>query len=210
MSKQSRNYYQSNNRSTQHPDQGDLRIIAGMWRSRKLTFPAIQGLRPTPSRIRETLFNWLAPDLPGSHCLDLFAGSGALGFEALSRGADRVTMIEKNREITGALQRNKRLLGADGLSILNQDTMEGIVKLDPINSFDILFCDPPFNQHLMEPLIQAMENSTVLSENAKLYIETEKSLTNLEFPANWSLLKEKTAGDVRYRLLEVSERLLTP
>ncbi len=208
MSKQSRKYYQTNNRSTQHPDQGELRIIGGKWRSRKLTFPAIQGLRPTPSRIRETLFNWLAADLPGSHCLDLFAGSGALGFEALSRGADRVTMIEKNRDITNALQQNKRVLDANGLSILNQDAMGGIAKLDPMNTFDILFCDPPFNQHLMEPLIQAIENSTVLSEAAKLYIETEKSLTSLEFPANWSLLKEKTAGDVRYRLLEVGKRPL--
>ena len=148
------------------------------------------------------------PDLPGSHCLDLFAGSGALGFEALSRGADRVTMIEKNRDISNALQQNKKLLGADGLSILNQDTLEAIAKLDPDDTFDIVFCDPPFNQELMEPLIQAINNSTLLSENAKLYIETEKSLTQLQMPANWSLLKEKTAGDVRYRLIGVGERSL--
>lgn len=182
---------------------GELRIIGGKWRSRKLTFPAIAGLRPTPARIRETLFNWLMPDLPGSHCLDLFAGSGALGFEALSRGADRVIMIEKNRGISIALQQNKQLLGAESLTILNSNALQGIAELAPDDSFDILFCDPPFNQELMEPLIQAINNSTLLCENAKLYIETEKSLTQLQLPANWSLLKEKTAGDVRYRLIGV-------
>jgi len=208
MSKQSRKKIQSGQNSTLKSGNGELRIIGGSWRSRKLAFPAIAGLRPTPSRIRETLFNWLMPDLPGSHCLDLFAGSGALGFEAISRGADRVTMVEKNRDISIALQQNKKLLGADGLSILNQDTLEAIAKLDPDDTFDIVFCDPPFNQELMEPLIQAINNSTLLSENAKLYIETEKSLTQLQIPTNWSLLKEKTAGDVRYRLIGVGEHSL--
>jgi len=206
MSKQSGKKYQSGNSISSRTNSGELRIIAGKWRSRKLSFPAADGLRPTPARIRETLFNWLTPDLPGSHCLDLFAGSGALGFEALSRGADSITMIEQNSQITRQLQNNKQLLDAQNLQILNQDAM----NLSTIKgAFDIIFCDPPFNKNFIQPLISAIHNSSLLRENAKLYIETEKNLASLELPESWTLLKEKTAGDVRYRLIDVGERLLT-
>lgn len=182
---------------------GELRIIAGRWRSRKLTFPAIAGLRPSPSRVRETLFSWLTPMLTNSHCLDLFAGSGALGFEALSRGANAVTMVEQNKHICHQLLKNKDILNAKQLSILNQDGC----NLSLIEGhFDIVFCDPPFNQGFIQPLIDGLEQSDLLNSSAMLYLETEKSLLNIDLPDKWTLLKEKVTGDVRYRLIEVGER----
>ena len=181
---------------------GELKIIGGKWRSRKLTFPAIAGLRPSPSRIRETLFSWLTPVLSNSRCLDLFAGSGALGFEALSRGAESVIMIEQSREIVQHLKSNQKRLDADQLQILNQDAR---LLSEIEGSFDIVFCDPPFNQGLVQPLIENLHQSGLLKHSARLYVETEKNLTSLILPENWSLLKEKVAGDVRYRLIEVSK-----
>jgi len=179
MSKQPRKKNRYGNNSDVANHSGELRIIAGTWRSRKLSFPAVDGLRPTPGRIRETLFNWLTSDIAGSHCLDLFAGSGALGFEALSRGANTVTMIDQNPQITRQLQNNKKLLGAKALQILNQDA----TNLSAIKGhFDILFCDPPFNQGIVQPLIDKLQHCELLNDHAKLYIETEKSLTSLELP----------------------------
>jgi len=183
--------------------QGELRIIAGKWRSRKLCFPTIEGLRPSPSRIRETLFSWLIPVLPGSHCLDLFAGSGALGFEALSRGAKSVTMVEQNQQVIRQLLQNKQLLDANDLQIIKMDAQ----TLSAINgSYDIVFCDPPFNQGFVQPLIDNLHQSGLLKPSAKVYIETEKKLISLILPSGWTQLKEKIAGDVRYRLIEVGER----
>ncbi|MCP3673115.1 MAG: 16S rRNA (guanine(966)-N(2))-methyltransferase RsmD [Gammaproteobacteria bacterium] len=184
-------------------EQGELKIIGGQWRSRKISFPAVHGLRPSPSRIRETLFSWLIPTLPASNCLDLFAGSGALGFEALSRGANRVTMVEQNQLVVRQLLTNKELLNADGLNVLKMDA-RSLSKID--GCFDIVFCDPPFNQGIAQPLIEDLHKSKLLKPSARLYLETEKNLTTLSLPNNWTLLKEKTAGDVRYRLIDVGER----
>ena len=162
-----------------HHHMGELRLIAGKWRSRKISFPSVAGLRPSPSRIRETLFSWLNNDLPGSRCLDLFAGSGALGFEALSRGAESVTMVELNRQVIAALKQNRDLLNADNLQLLNRDASD-INSID--GSFDIVFCDPPFNQQFIQPLINELQKSTLLTNTAKVYIETEKNLTDLNLP----------------------------
>ncbi len=202
MSTQSGKKYRSTTKPLDSSSLGELRIIGGKWRSRKLTFPAVQGLRPSPSRIRETLFSWLMPILPGSDCLDLFAGSGALGFEALSRGAKTVLMVELNKLVVDQLLNNQSLLQAEGLTVVTGDartlsTLEG--------SFDIVFCDPPFNQGLVQPLLDNLHHSGLLKSSARLYIETEKTLTSLNLPANWTLLKEKVAGDVRYRLIDVGE-----
>ena len=190
-------------RDSQAPDsqsQGELRIIGGKWRSRKLAFPAVEGLRPSPSRVRETLFNWLTPILPGSHCLDLFAGSGALGFEALSRGASSVTMVEQNKQVVSQLIKNKDLLNAEDLTILKQDACD-LSSFD--EQFDIVFCDPPFNASFIQPLSIDLHEKKLLKTNAKVYIETEKKLTQITIPASWLLLKEKVAGDVRSRLFEI-------
>ena len=183
--------------------QGELKIIGGLWRSRKIMFPAVQGLRPSPSRIRETLFSWLTPILPASNCLDLFAGSGALGFEALSRGANSVTMVEQNQLVVKQLLTNKQLLNAENLSVLKMDA-RSLSAVD--GCFDIVFCDPPFNQGFVQPLIEDLHQSKLLKSSARLYLETEKNLTTLSFPDEWTLLKEKVAGDVRYRLIDVGER----
>ncbi len=202
MSRQSGKKYRSSNKSKASGNTGQLRIIAGKWRSRKIFFSDVAGLRPTPARIRETLFNWLTPVLPASHCLDLFAGSGALGFEALSRGAEFVTLLDQNPQIIMQLQDNKKLLVAENLQILNQDAMD----LSAIRGrFDIVFCDPPFNLGLIQPLINKLHECNLLSDSAKLYMETEKNLTSLHFPEGWQLLKEKVAGDVRYRLISISK-----
>jgi len=203
MSRQSRKKYHSPKGSNRDIEQGELKIIGGLWRSRKIMFPVVQGLRPSPSRIRETLFSWLAPILPASNCLDLFAGSGALGFEALSRGAKTVTMVEQNQLVVKQLLTNKELLNAYGLDILKMDAS----SLSAVNGcFDIVFCDPPFNQGFVQPLIEDLHQSKLLKPSARLYLETEKNLTTLSLPDEWTLIKEKVAGDVRYRLIDVGER----
>lgn len=203
MSRQFRKKSTTNKTSGRPNKQGELRIIAGKWRSRKVTFQEVEGLRPSPSRIRETLFNWLNPILAGSRCLDLFAGSGALGFEALSRGADAVTMVEQNKQVVRQLDLNRRQLEANELQILHQDGRQ----LDTIEgSFDIIFCDPPFNKGFVQPLLDNLHQSGLLNSSARIYLETEKQLEELSLPANWSLLKEKVSGDVRYRLIDVGER----
>lgn len=199
------NKYSSKNKKPPLNKQGELRIIAGKWRGRKITFVAVDGLRPSPSRIRETLFNWLNNDISSSHCLDLFAGSGALGFEALSRGAESVAMVELNKIVTQQLKKNREHLQTDALQIIQQDAtqlqnLKSILK----HKIDIVFCDPPFNNQLVQPLLQALDDSGLLQNTALIYIETEKSLTNLLLPEHWTLIKEKVAGDVRYRLIEVS------
>ncbi len=122
--------------------QGQLRIIAGKWRSRKLAFPQQENLRPTPDRVRETLFNWLQADVPGSCCLDMFAGSGALGFEAASRGAGEVVMIEQNREAVSALTRNIKLLDAGNIRLVIADAVEWLKNNQ--RRFDIVFLHPPY------------------------------------------------------------------
>jgi len=186
--------------------QGEVRIIAGKWRSRKITFTPVDGLRPSPSRIRETLFNWLTNDLPTSHCLDLFAGSGVLGFEALSRGAETVTLVEINRQAAKQLLTNKVQLGADDLQIIEQDATQLKQFAKRLkNKIDIVFCDPPFSKGLVQPLFNSLEQVGILQVSAKIYVETEKNLTELDLPENWNLLKEKVAGDVRYRLFERNE-----
>ena len=155
--------------------QGELKIIGGLWRSRKIMFPAVQGLRPSPSRIRETLFSWLTPILPASNCLDLFAGSGALGFEALSRGANSVTMVEQNQLVVKQLLTNKQLLNAENLSVLKMDA-RSLSAVD--GCFDIVFCDPPFNQGFVQPLIEDLHQSKLLKSSARLYRCVK--------PKNWS------------------------
>jgi 16S rRNA (guanine966-N2)-methyltransferase len=201
------NKHSSKSKNTSSNQQGELRIIAGKWRGRKITFKATDGLRPSPSRIRETLFNWLNKDISSSHCLDLFAGSGALGFEALSRGAGSVAMVELNNIVTRQLKSNKEVLQAETLQIIHQDATQ-LQNLTALlkNKIDIVFCDPPFNKQFVQPLLQKLDDSGLLQDPALIYVETEKSLTDLPLPENWTIIKEKLAGDVRYRLIKVGER----
>jgi 16S rRNA (guanine966-N2)-methyltransferase len=175
-----------------------LRIIGGQWRGRKLAFASVEGLRPTGDRIRETLFNWLMPDLPGAHCLDAFSGSGALGLEALSRGAESAVLIEMNKNAAHQIQENLSTLDCTQAKV---EQCSCLLWLDqePTKPFDVVFLDPPFQQNLWPETIALLERRGWLNKGAAIYIETPKSLV-LEIPQSWDLHREKHAGDVSYRL----------
>lgn len=178
-----------------------LRIIGGQWRSRLLPFPDVEGLRPTTDRVRETLFNWLQPYLPGSQVLDVFAGSGALGLEALSREADQVTLIEKNQKAAKQLQENVRTLNANNCAIHMGDALSILTTL--ATTYDVIFLDPPFGQGLLPHCIDAIEQHGLCKEHGWVYIESEQDLAQLNIPKHWRLHREKKAGQVKLRLFEV-------
>jgi 16S rRNA (guanine966-N2)-methyltransferase len=172
-----------------------VRIIAGEWRSRILRFPETAQLRPTPDRVRETLFNWLGQRLDGLDCLDLFAGSGALGFEALSRGARRVVMLERDRPTAALLRQNAQALGAAGAEIVEADTVAWLRGCR--EEFDVAFVDPPYASGLVPPVLAALPQR--LRRGARVYVETADALP--DSPA-WRVLRQDRAGAVRYALLE--------
>lgn len=176
-----------------------LRIIGGQWRGRKLRFPELDGLRPTGDRIRETLFNWLAPELPGARCLDLFAGSGALGLEALSRGAGLSVMIELDARVASCLRENLNLLKAGGGAVEQMDSLARLRQGYGEQPFDVVFIDPPFSLNLWQESINGLESGNWLAESASIYIESGLD-TPYQVPANWVLHRDKRAGKVSYRL----------
>lgn len=175
-----------------------LRIIGGIWRGRKLSFPDVDGLRPTGDRIRETLFNWLAPDIQGARCLDLFAGSGALGLEALSRGAQSSLLLEKHAAAAQQLKSNLQLLQAGNGRVEQVDSLHWL-KQQPPQPFDIIFIDPPFALDLWVPIAAALEAQAWLSDEALIYLEAPRD-AQLQLPANWQLHRDKHAGQVSFRL----------
>ncbi|MBT8148632.1 MAG: 16S rRNA (guanine(966)-N(2))-methyltransferase RsmD [Pseudomonadales bacterium] len=180
-----------------------LRIIAGTWRGSKLSFVDAGGLRPTGDRIRETLFNWLQGRIDGAHCLDLFAGSGVLAFEALSRGAASAVAIDNNRAAIKQMQAAARRLGANTLELYCSDALawlqrEAVVK--PASTFDIAFIDPPFGAKLVPASIAALEQSDLLAGDALVYVEQESGAALPQPPAHWQLVKNRLAGQVNYLL----------
>ena len=177
---------------------GDLRVIGGIWRGRRLRFSVCDGLRPTPERVRETLFNWLQGVVPGARCLDLFAGSGALGIEALSRGAAAVVFVERQPAIVRRLRENLALLGSTAGQVEQAEAL-GWLRRDP-SPFDIVFLDPPFGCNLLPRVCTALEEGHWLKSNALIYLETEVKLTQLMLPFPWETVRTRTAGQVRYRL----------
>jgi len=180
------------------PD-GRLRIVAGKWRSRFVPVADVAGLRPTSERIRETLFNWLAPDLDGARCLDLFAGTGALGLEALSRGAESVLFIENSAVAVKTLRESIDTLNASGATIKAADAL-ACLRNDESSPFDIVFLDPPFAADLAPELCRLLAERDWLAEGATIYLEQDRVQQIPVLPANWKLLREKTAGNVRYSL----------
>jgi len=182
---------------------GRLRIVAGNWRSRLLDVADVPGLRPTSQRIRETLFNWLATRLPGARCLDLFAGTGALGLEALSRGAREVVFVERAALAVATLEKNAAELEAVGASVLQLDA-EVYLSRDHGAGFDIVFLDPPFGDDRLEELCRLLEQQHVLAPDALVYLEQDKSKPEAELPQGWRTLKNKTAGNVRYMLVQAT------
>ena len=178
---------------------GQLRIVAGNWRSRLLQIAEVDGLRPTSERIRETLFNWLTPDIRGARCLDLCAGTGALGLEALSRGASETVFVERSPLAVQALQANAESLGATGAEILNADARDFLAGSDA-RPFDIVFLDPPFKAELHDELCRLLQKKNWLAASARIYIESDKDQPEVNVPEGWRVLKNKTAGNVRYML----------
>jgi len=177
---------------------GQIRIIGGKWRGRKLPVRDSEGLRPTTDRIKETLFNWLMPIVREARCLDCFAGSGALGFEALSRFADSVTFIELDKKNVQLLSENKVRLQANNANIINGNSLEVLNKLG--TPFDVVFIDPPFRKGLLNETIRLLEKNQWLANESWIYVESEAESPLTDIPANWQLHREKIAGQVAYRL----------
>ncbi|WP_166361303.1 16S rRNA (guanine(966)-N(2))-methyltransferase RsmD [Pseudomonas akapageensis] len=182
-----------------HGGQGQLRIIGGEWRSRRLSFPDGPGLRPTPDRVRETLFNWLAPYVAGAKVLDAFAGSGALYLEALSRGATTAVALDSNPVAIASLKQNLETLRCANGQVLQSDALR-YLQNPATTAFDMVFLDPPFHQNLLVETCALLEERQWLAEGAWIYTESETPPSSLQLPSNWRLHREKKAGQVYYAL----------
>ncbi len=181
-----------------------LRIIGGDWRGRVLSVIESEGLRPTPDRVRETLFNWLQMWVPGAHCLDLFAGTGALCLESLSRGAERVVMVEKAHAVAENLRQNIDQLGATAAELIESDA-EAYLQ-GPVEPFDIIFVDPPFrHSDLIASCIQIISDRGWIKPGGWVYVEAPSELGEPALPPGWHLERSKSAGQVGYHLARVPE-----
>jgi 16S rRNA (guanine966-N2)-methyltransferase len=183
-----------------------LRIIGGAWRGRRLRFPGAPEIRPTPDRVRETLFNWLAARVPGSSCLDLFAGSGALGLEALSRGAARLTFVEHDPSAANGISARLDEWGAHGARVEVVDARRFLDRT-PAQPYDIVFLDPPFASALLAETAGRLEQGGWLANDALIYVECPADGEPRDaLPRSWSPLKAKRAGEVGYHLYSRAER----
>ena len=183
---------------------GEIRIIGGKWKGKKIYFDLNDDLRPTPDRAKETLFNWLGQDLKKMYCLDLFSGTGALGFEAFSRGAEKVTFVEKNKEY---LQKIKKVYlemsEIADCDFFCAECLEWIQNNNSGTKYDLIFIDPPFNKNLVHDLLAAILEKELLSKNGQIYFEFEKKL-DLEIPESLNLKKKKSLGKKSYVLAEIT------
>ena len=179
---------------------GRLRIVAGKWRSRLLDIADVPGLRPTPERVRETLFNWLSPIIQGARCLDLFAGTGALGLEALSRGAAAVVFVENSPKAATVLEANVARLGASAASVRRMDAFE-YLRRPAESGFDIVFLDPPFAADKLDELCRLIDAASILAGDARIYVEEDRNKPALVLPTGWQTTRNRTAGNVRYSLV---------
>lgn len=178
---------------------GSVRIIAGAMRGRKVAVPDAPGLRPTPDRVRETLFNWIAPLVEGAQCLDLFAGSGALGFEAASRGAAGVVMVEREPRIAAHLAAEAQRLGAAGVRVERADALDFLAAGQ--GPFDLVFVDPPYRQGLVAPVLARLAGSGLLTPAARIYVEAEVEAGEPALPEGWAVVRRMRAGEVNALLL---------
>lgn len=182
---------------------GFVRIIAGKWRGRRLKILDVKDLRPTPDRVRETVFNWLTPVIAGARCLDLFAGSGALGFEALSRGAAYVAMVDASTPVITLLKDELVLFGATNADIYQANLPNKWPPNDwPLvtKPFDIVFLDPPYQDNLLLSCSQLLEEQHFLAESALIYLEAQQVIKDNDLPKNWRIIKSQRAGQVFYHL----------
>ena len=180
-------------------DRGEIRIIGGEWRGRKVHFPQAAGLRPTPDRVRETLFNWLQFELASTRCLDLFAGSGALGLEALSRGAAQVVFVEREPAAVAAIRDTLQRLHCERGRVEQQDAFEFLSMASP-GRFDVVFLDPPYDRQWLERCCGLLERGSWLAPSASIYLEDSAGRGAPSLPSSWALLRSKAAGDVGYHL----------
>ena len=180
---------------------GRLRIVAGNWRSRLLDIADVEGLRPTSERIRETLFNWLAPRIHGARCLDLFAGTGALGLEALSRGARSALFVERSAVAARQIRKNIDLLDAESASVCQMSATD-YLREETADRFDIVFLDPPFADDMLSETCRLLAKRGLLAEKAVVYLELARDQGMPTLPEGWQVRKDKTAGNVRYALVE--------
>jgi 16S rRNA (guanine966-N2)-methyltransferase len=176
-----------------------VRIIGGLWRGRKLTFTPAEGLRPTGDRIRETLFNWLAGHIQGARCVDLFAGSGALGLEALSRGAVHCDFVDTSSAAMTQVRNHLATLNALDAGTCHPVSAQQFLQVAN-TPYDIVFIDPPFKLHLVETICETLALRMLLTKEALVYVETAATAPPPAFPASWSLHREKVSGGVAYRL----------
>lgn len=197
MSRNQRTKY--NEKSRKSIKGGFIRLISGKWRGKKLPVKDVEGLRPTTDRTKETLFNWLMHDINDAHCLDCFSGSGSLAFEALSRFASNVTMLEKDKGVAQQLQQNLAVLQAQNATVVEGDSLNYLSN-KATQQYNVVFIDPPFNKGLLQPCCEALQENGYLAEDALIYVEREVELTNVTLPASWNLLKEKSTGQVIYQL----------
>lgn len=188
--------------NTSKPKASKIRIIAGEWRSRQLPIPNVEGLRPTPDRVRETLFNWINHHIPGAQCGDFFCGSGALGLEALSRGAKHVTFVDNSRVVSQQMTTNLATLGATNADVIAQNTATYLDETPP-RPMDIIFLDPPFRKGWLDQIVPLLDKGW-LAKQALVYIEMEKEAALPTLPPHWTLAKEKNAGQLVYRLFNVA------
>ena len=187
-----------------------MRIIGGSWRGRKLRFPPSPEIRPTPDRVRETLFNWLGPRVSGACCLDLFAGSGALGLESLSRGAAQVTFVERDAAAARELSARLSEWGATGARVEHSDALRflGMASGPASGPFNIAFLDPPFDSDLLSQAADLLEKGALLAPGALIYVECAARKGLPALPPNWSATKTKQAGEVGYHLLTRSSQAI--
>lgn len=181
---------------------GQIRIIGGDCRGRKLPVLDAEGLRPTSDRVKETLFNWVQFDVPGARCLDVFSGAGSLGFEAASRGAKLVTMLELNSANAKQLKLNAQTLKLQNIDVQNTDSLLWLANANKDIPYDVIWLDPPFHQGLMQQTLELLFANNWAAEKSLIYIEQEKKLAWPEFPEGWSISKEKTTSQVRFALFE--------
>jgi len=183
------------------PDRS-LRIIGGKYRGRKVSFADVASIRPTPNRIRETLFDWLAPHLPGARCFEPFAGSGILSMEALSRGAARVLIIDQSKQVIEHIRAQMVNLVADesDYSLHQGDALEWMRGEDTKILFDIVFLDPPFAEKLLDSTCHLLQEQHLMAEGALIYIESETAISEESLPMGWVVHRKKKAGSVHYCL----------
>ncbi|MDA9909084.1 16S rRNA (guanine(966)-N(2))-methyltransferase RsmD [Gammaproteobacteria bacterium] len=191
------------NSSSKNKSPNVIRIIAGKWRSRKLPFVSeVETLRPTPDRVRETVFNWLQAKIIGARCLDLFAGSGALAYEACSRGAATVTAIDNSSRVKQMLQDNCDLLNCTAMKIILADSLSWLEQPGNEGLYDIVFLDPPYSKNVLPECCRLLDAGNFLAPGCAIYLESDHPLEDIELPSSWRLLKSKKAGQVYYGVCE--------